>query len=71
MPLIWHKNVVLFIENKYKLNFVKMSKMKNIRTDVDGQAQDSMQRLNQEKYKKNVSVLKFKCVGIVLLSKHA
>ena len=46
------KNVFLFIENKYKLNFVKMSKMKNIRTDVDGQAQDSMQRLNQEKYKK-------------------
>ena len=48
-----------------------MSKMKNIRTDVLGQAQDSMQRLNQEKYKKNVSVLKFKCVAIVLLSKHA
>ncbi len=64
------KNVFLFIENKYKLNFVKMSKMKNIRTDVDGQAQDSMQRLNQEKYKKCFS-FNIECVGIVLLSKHA
>ena len=59
MPLIWHQKCVFVYRKKYKLNFVKMSKMKNIRTDVDGQAQDSMQRLNQEKYKKNVSVLKF------------